>query len=96
MRILITGGAGTLGIVDRALAPSAMTFYHVFATGKRGNVPAVDRVELVEGSISDPSLVDQPLRSSNQIFVFMLLLPTKIPMIGMRMRRRMFLARSML
>ena len=65
MRILITGGAGTLGAsLIEHWHPQGHDFLIIdnFATGKRGNVPAVDRVELVEGSISDPSLVDSAFK----------------------------------
>jgi len=61
MRILITGGAGTLGAaLIEHWHPQGHDLLIIdnFATGKRGNVPAVDRVELVEGSISDPALVE--------------------------------------
>ena len=60
MRILITGGAGTLGsaLVDH-WQPKGHDLLLIdnFATGKRGNVPDIDGVELVEGSIVDSSLV---------------------------------------
>lgn len=61
MRILITGGAGTLGAaLIEHWHPQGHDLLIIdnFSTGKRGNVPAVDRVELVEGSISDAALVD--------------------------------------
>lgn len=61
MRILITGGAGTLGaaLVEH-WHPKGHDLLIIdnFATGKRGNVPLIDRVELVEGSISDPTVVN--------------------------------------
>jgi UDP-glucose 4-epimerase len=60
MKILITGGAGTLGssLIDH-WQPQGHDLLIIdnFATGKRGNVPAVERVELIEGSISKYSLV---------------------------------------
>jgi UDP-glucose 4-epimerase len=61
MKILITGGAGTLGsaLIDH-WQPQGHDLLIIdnFVTGKRGNVPSVERVELVEGSICEPSLVD--------------------------------------
>ena len=61
MRILITGGAGCLGsnLIDRYL-PSGHEILVIdnFATGKRGNLPPVDGLTVVEGSIADEALVD--------------------------------------
>ena len=62
MRILITGGAGTLGsnLIDRYL-PRGHTVLVVdnFATGHRGNVPEQDGLTVVEGTIADKALVDR-------------------------------------
>lgn len=61
MRVLITGGAGTLGsnLVDRLLPQGrAILVIDNFATGARGNLPAAPGLEVVEGSIADAALVD--------------------------------------
>jgi UDP-glucose 4-epimerase len=62
MRILITGGAGCLGaaLIEHLLpAGHELLIIDNFATGKRGNLPAVAGVALVEGSIVDKELVDR-------------------------------------
>jgi len=61
MRVLITGGAGCLGaaIVERLLpAGHPVLAIDNFATGRRELLPAVDGLEVVEGSIADRALVD--------------------------------------
>lgn len=62
MRILITGGAGCLGsnLIDRYL-PQGHEILVVdnFATGKSGNLPPVDGLQVIEGSISDSTVVDK-------------------------------------
>lgn len=66
MKILITGGAGTLGsaLVDHWQPKGhKLLLLDNFATGKRGNVADVDGVELVEGSIVDSSLVRSTFKS---------------------------------
>lgn len=65
MKILITGGAGTLGaaLIDHwHPAGHELLIIDNFATGKAGNVPDLDRVQLIEGSISDASLVDNAFK----------------------------------
>jgi len=62
MRVLITGGAGCLGsnIIENFL-PRGFEFLVIdnFATGRREVVPPVAGLSLVEGSITDASLVDR-------------------------------------
>jgi len=61
MRVLITGGAGCLGasLVERLIpAGHQVQVIDNFATGKREVLPAVDGLEVVEGSIVDRALVD--------------------------------------
>jgi UDP-glucose 4-epimerase len=61
VRILITGGAGCLGsnLIEHWL-PRGHDILVIdnFATGKRGTLPAVKGLEVVEGSIADAALVD--------------------------------------
>lgn len=61
MRVLITGGAGCLGaaIVER-LVPAGHPVLAIdnFATGRRELLPAVEGLEVIEGSIADRILVD--------------------------------------
>lgn len=64
MRLLITGGAGTLGaaIVDRLLDKGAVDILALdnFATGNRGNLPDIaPGFEFREGSIEDKAFVDR-------------------------------------
>ena len=62
MRLLITGGAGCLGsnLVDRYLPDGhEILVIDNFATGKKGNVPPVAGLTVVEGSIAEPELVDR-------------------------------------
>ena len=63
MRLLITGGAGTLGaaIIDRMLERGGVDILALdnFATGSRDNLPAgVAQLELREGSVADKAFVD--------------------------------------
>ena len=62
-RILITGGAGTLGSnVVEHLLPKGIEILVVenFATGNRKSLPRVfDNLTVVEGSIADARLVDK-------------------------------------
>jgi len=64
MRLLITGGAGTLGaaIVDRMLEKGGVEILALdnFATGARGNLPdAAPHFEFREGSVEDKAFVDK-------------------------------------
>ena len=61
MRILITGGAGCLGSnIIEALLPAGHEILVIdnFATGKREVVPAVDGLQVIEGSVADTQLVE--------------------------------------
>ena len=59
--MLITGGAGCLGsnLIDHYL-PAAHEILAVdnFATGKRGNLPEIAGLTVVEGSIADEAVID--------------------------------------
>lgn len=60
--MLITGGAGCLGsnLIDRYLPQGhEILVIDNFATGKRGNLPPVPGLTVVEGSIADKPLVDK-------------------------------------
>ncbi len=64
MRILLTGGAGSLGanVIDYMLPRDGVEFLVVdnFATGHKGSLPeGHDRLKVVEGSIADAELVDR-------------------------------------
>jgi UDP-glucose 4-epimerase len=62
MRVLITGGAGTLGaaLAERLLADGhAVAVIDNFATGARENLPDHPRLSLTEGSIAEAALVQR-------------------------------------
>lgn len=66
LRILITGGAGCLGsnLVDRYLPQGhEILVIDNFATGKAGNLPPLDGLTVVEGSIADSDLVEKSVSS---------------------------------
>jgi UDP-glucose 4-epimerase len=61
MRLLITGGAGCLGSnLIEELLPQGHQILVIdnFATGRREVVPALPRLEVVEGTVADRDLVD--------------------------------------
>jgi UDP-glucose 4-epimerase len=64
-RIFITGGAGCLGssIVDKytSLGHEILVLDN-FATGKRGNVPDVKSLTLIEGSVAETTLVEKLMK----------------------------------
>ncbi|WP_425063610.1 NAD-dependent epimerase/dehydratase family protein [Pyruvatibacter mobilis] len=62
MRILMTGGAGCLGsnLIDRYLPKGhEILVIDNYATGKAGNLPPVEGLTVIEGSIVDQRLVDK-------------------------------------
>ncbi|WP_417512993.1 NAD-dependent epimerase/dehydratase family protein [Minwuia sp.] len=62
MRLLITGGAGCLGsnLIEHYLPQGhEILVIDNFATGRREVVPEMDGLEVVEGSVADPVLVDR-------------------------------------
>ena len=66
MRILITGGAGCLGsnLIDHYVPEGhEILVIDSFVTGKRGNVPAVDGVNLLEGSMTDMAFLEKAFSS---------------------------------
>jgi UDP-glucose 4-epimerase len=71
MLYLVTGGAGFIGshISDRLLADG----HHVrildnFSTGKRGNIPQSDNVEVVEGDVGDYDSVRAAMQQVDKVF----------------------------
>jgi UDP-glucose 4-epimerase len=72
MRVLVTGGAGFIGAnLCRALlaAPGVdgVVALDDFSTGSPDNLAGVDGVELVEGSILDPDLLDRIVPDTDAI-----------------------------
>ena len=62
MRVLITGGAGCLGsnLVERHVAAGhEVLVIDNFATGRREALPAVDGLEVAQGSIADATFVER-------------------------------------
>lgn len=71
-KILISGGAGCLGsnLIEH-LFPKGYEICVIdnFATGKREVVPQQERLQVVEGSVADKSLVDQTFKKFKPNFV---------------------------
>ncbi len=71
MMSLVTGGAGFIGshIVDRLLADGQQVrVLDNFSTGKRENLPADGRLEIIEGDISDLKTVEQAMQGVTTVF----------------------------
>ena len=71
MRYVVTGGAGFIGshLVEHLVgAGDDVVVLDDFSTGKRENIaPWLDRVELVEGSITDPSVCARALAGADYV-----------------------------
>jgi UDP-glucose 4-epimerase len=72
MKVVVTGGAGFIGAnLCRALGSLAEVDRVValddLSTGHRSNLDGLDRVELVEGSILDPTALDRVLDGTNAV-----------------------------
>ena len=70
MRVLVTGGAGFIGShsVDALLADGA--FVRVldnFSAGKRDNLPASERLEIITGDIRDAGVVRQAMSGMSHV-----------------------------
>ena len=63
MKILITGGAGTLGsnIIERLYKKSSIEIICIdnFETGSRDNISFFPKQNLIEGSVSDLQLMER-------------------------------------
>ena len=62
MKVLITGGAGFIGshVADRLLARGEEVFViDNYETGRRDNLTPQPRLSLIEGSITDPRLIEK-------------------------------------
>jgi UDP-glucose 4-epimerase len=72
VRALVTGGAGFIGshLTDALLASGhEVTVVDDFSTGRRENLPGGSgHLEVIEGSILDPGLVDECMRSADVCF----------------------------
>lgn len=70
MRVLVTGGAGFIGshTVDVLLAQGAQVrVLDNFVTGKRGNLPASGRLEIIAGDIRDRATVAQAVAGMSHV-----------------------------
>ena len=69
---LVTGGAGFIGshLVDRLIAEGArVRVLDDFSTGRRLNLEhALDGIELIEGSVTDPSVCEAACRGVDHVF----------------------------
>ena len=68
---LVTGGAGFIGshIVEALLARgNRVRILDNFSTGHRANIPHNDRVEVIEGCVTDASKVAQAVKGVDCIF----------------------------
>lgn len=71
MKYLVTGGAGFIGshIVDRLLADGQQVrVLDNFSSGKRENLPSEDRVEIIEGDVSDFDTVRKAMEGVDAAF----------------------------
>lgn len=71
MKALVTGGAGFIGshIVDRLLHDGhEVVVLDDFSTGHRSNLPDNPSLEVVEGDISDSSIVNQCMENIDWVF----------------------------
>ena len=71
MKSLITGGAGFIGshIVDRLLADGyQVRILDNFSSGKRENLPPDNKVEIIEGDISDFDTVRKAMEGIDTVF----------------------------
>src|SRR3954453_19004094 len=62
MKVLVTGGSGFIGshIVDRLLERGdAVVVVDNFATCRRDNLAPQERLEVVEGTVADGTLIDE-------------------------------------
>ena len=69
-RCLVTGGAGFIGshLVDALLAAGkAVRVLDDFNTGNLANLP-LDRIELVRGSVTEPTVVDQAVADCEVVY----------------------------
>ena len=70
--VLVTGGAGFVGshLVDRLIAEGArVRVLDDFSTGRRVNLEHVlEGIELIEGSVTDPSVCDAACRGVEYVF----------------------------
>lgn len=71
MRYVVTGGAGFIGshLVEHLVSVGEdVVVLDDFSTGKRENIaPWLDRLELVEGSITDPDVCARALRGADYV-----------------------------
>lgn len=70
-KVVVTGGAGCIGsrLVTALLDLKArVTVLDDFSTGNEGNLPSHPRLEIVRGSVSDGSLVQQTIRDAVIVF----------------------------
>lgn len=68
--ILVTGGAGFIGsnLVDALLARGySVRVLDNLSTGKRSNLPADERVELIEGDVADAQVVRSALQGCSAV-----------------------------
>ncbi len=77
MKILITGGAGTLGVnIAQYYADKGMqvAILDNFSTSTPARLADVQNIEIFEGSVADELFLKSALTSSNQIWLSIALL----------------------
>ena len=70
-RLLVTGGAGFIGsnLVDRLVEEKAeVTVLDDLFTGRKGNIQAIDKIEFIQGSVTDRQLVNQLIKQYDFVF----------------------------
>ena len=97
-RILITGGAGCLGsnLLEHLFKQGhELLVIDNFATGKKEVVPEQNRLSLVEGTIADEDLVDKSFEAFKPTLLYIVLLLTRIQIIGQRIQIPIYLVQFM-
>ena len=71
MRILVTGGAGFIGshLVDRMVADGhSVVVLDDFSTGRHEHVERHEAIEVIEGDVGDPEVVDRAAAGTDVIY----------------------------
>lgn len=93
-KLLVTGGAGFVGsnLVDRLVEENAdVTVLDDLFTGQKGNIQHIDKIEFIEGSVTNRELVNQLVKESDIIFHLAarnIIVSTKVPELDFEVNSR--------